>query len=202
MKVVRPALAVLLLALAVGALLLARDVGGRRDRMTAGDRMRAADPAAQVDWTPATALPFDAAGRVVGLDDDIALRRAIRAFVIARRTGEGFDNGQVRALRRDAAQGALAEVVVAGSQQQAALADVLLGVLSFSGTSAGAGAQSVDAFTEAARLEPSNVAAKFDLELALRALAPKGTRPGSNPSAGGRGQGRRGAGAGLPGSGF
>ena len=62
--------------------------------------------------------------------------------------------------------------------------------------------RSVDAFTEAARLDPSDTAAKFDLEVVLRALTPSGTRPGSNPSAGGKGHGGHGAGAGLPGSGF
>ena len=55
---------------------------------------------------------------------------------------------------------------------------------------------------EAARLDPASLAAKFDLEVVLRALSPKGTRPGSNPSTGGKGAGRRGAGAGLSGSGF
>ena len=43
------------------------------------------------------------------------------------------------------------------------------------------GERSVDAFTAAARLDPTNEAAKVNLEIALRALAPQGTRTGSNP---------------------
>ena len=98
-------------------------------------------------------------------------------------------------------------MILHGSPLQVARADVLLGVLAFGTSSAPVGVaqpgqRSVDAFSEAARLDPSDVAAKFDLELALRALAPVGTRPGSNPSAGGQGRGNKGAGAGLPGSGF
>jgi hypothetical protein len=205
MKAARIVLAGIALVLALGAVVLAREVGGRRDRIAAGDRARAANPVAVVDWTPSSSLPFDPAGRLVGLGDDIALREAMRAFVLAERTGQGFDNGRERSLRRDAAAAALEGVVLSGSPLEVARADVLLGVLAFgtSSTSVTApGQQSVDAFTEAARLDPSDTAAKFDLELALRALAPSGTRPGSNPSAGGKGHGRRGAGAGLPGSGF
>ena len=125
--------------------------------------------------------------------------------MIADRTGKGFDNGRERAVRRDAAEAALEEVILSGSPAEVARADVLLGVLAFDAASTSVtapGEQSVEAFTEAARLDPANTAAKFDLELALRALAPSGTRPGSNPSSGGKGQGRHGAGAGLPGSGF
>jgi ABC-type amino acid transport substrate-binding protein len=204
-RAARIALAAVALVLALGAVVLAREVASRRDRIVIGDRARAANPVAVVDWTPSANLPFDPAGRLVGLGDDIALREATRAFVIAERTGQGFDNGRERALRRDAAEAALEGVVLAGSPLEVARADVLLGVLAFdsSATSvATPGQQSVDAFSEAARLDPSDTAAKFDLELALRALAPSGTRPGSNPSAGGKGHGRRGAGAGLPGSGF
>ena len=77
-------------------------------------------------------------------------------------------------------------------------------MLAFSAASAPPGVatpaeRSVDAFTEAARLDPSDTAAKFDLEVVLRALTPNGTRPGSNPSAGSDGHGGHGAGAGLPG---
>jgi hypothetical protein len=144
---------------------------------------------------------------LVGLDDDIALRRAIRQFAIAIRVPRGFDNGVQRARTRALAEASLELVLLHGSPRQVAQADVLLGVLAFGTSSAPVGVtapgeRSVEAFAEAARLDPGNLAAKFDLELALRALAPKGTRPGSNPSAAGTGAGRHGAGAGVPGRGF
>ena len=207
MRAVRVALAAVALVVAVAAVLLALDVGSWRDRVVSGDRRVAANPVAAVDWTPSTLLPGDPARRLVGLGDDIRLREALRSFSIAQRTGQGFDNGQERSLRQAEAEGLLEQVVLTGSPKQVAQAQVLIGVLQFAKTSApdgvttpGAGA--IAAFTEAARLDPSSTAAKFDLELTLRALAPNGTRPGSNPSAGANGVAHGGAGAGLPGSGF
>jgi hypothetical protein len=204
-RIARVALAVAALVLALGALATAREVGSRRDAIVRGDRTRAADPAVVVDWTPASRLPLDPAGRLTGLGDDIALREAIRAYVVAERTGEGFDNGRQRSRRRDSAASALENVIATGPPPAVARAEILLGVLLFDANAtsvAAPGEQSVSAFSEAARLDPSSLAAKFDLELTLRALVPAGTRPGSNPAAGGKGQGRHGAGAGLPGSGF
>jgi hypothetical protein len=206
-KAVRSVLGIVALALAVVALLVAVDVGRLRDRMTSGDRALAANPSAAVHWTPSTLVPSNPAGRLVGLTDDVALREAIRSYAIAQRTPVGFDNGQQRSLRIDAADGELEGVVLAGSSGQVAVADVLLGVLAFGSTRAADGVttpadRSVEAFTEAARLDPADVAAKFDLEVALRAIAPAGTRGGSNPSPGSNGHGGKGAGAGLPGRGF
>jgi hypothetical protein len=195
------------LVLALVAVLVAVDVGRVHDRVVSGDRVLATNPVADVRWTPSTLVPSDPASRLLGVGDDVRLREAIRAFAIARRTPTGFDNGQQRTLRRDAAEGALEGVILSGSALQVARADVLLGVLAFGTSSAPVGVtppgeRSVEAFTEAARLDPTDLAAKLDLEIALRALAPVGTRPSSSPSAGGKGPGRQGAGAGLPGSGF
>jgi hypothetical protein len=206
-RVVRAVLALLALVLALAAVLLALDIGSWRDALASGDRRLAANPVSQVDWTPSTILPGDPARRLVGLGDDIRLREAIRAFSVAQRTGRGFDNGQERSLRQAEAQGLLEGVVLSDSPTHVALADVLIGVLAFAKTSAPdgvttPGARAIAAFTDAARLDPGDTAAKFDLELTLRALAPSGTRPGSNPSTGGTGQAHGGAGAGLPGNGF
>ena len=207
MRILRVTLALAALVLALAAVLLALDIGRWRDQIAAGDRRLAANPVARVRFTPSTLLPGDPARRLLGLDDDIRLREAIRAFSVAQRTGLGFDNGQERSLRQAEADGLLEGVVLSGSPSQVAQADVLIGVLAFAKTSAPdgvttPGARAIAAFTEAARLDPTDIAAKFDLELTLRALAPHGTRPGSNPSSGGKGPGHGGAGAGLPGSGF
>jgi hypothetical protein len=204
---VRVTVAALALVLALGAVLLAVDVGRSADRIRAGDRAVAANPQLDVDWTPATLVPFDPAHRLLGLGPDIALRRAIRAFVVARHTGEGFDDGAERSRRQADAEAALENVILSGSPQDASRADVLLGVIEFNRTQAPAGIadaadEAVNAFTDAARLDPSSTPAKFDLELLLRAITPVTTRPGSNPAAGGKGLGQHGAGAGLPGGGF
>jgi hypothetical protein len=200
-------LGVLALVLALGAVLLAVDVGRSADRIRTGGRALTANPQLDVDWTPGTLVPFDPAHRLLGLGPDIALRRAIRAFVVARHTGEGFDDGAERSRRQADAEAALENVILSGSPRDASRADVLLGVIEFNRTQAPAGIEdaadeAVNAFTDAARLDPSSTAAKFDLELLLRAITPVTTRPGSNPAAGGKGRGQHGAGAGLPGGGF
>ena len=59
-----------------------------------------------------------------------------------------------------------------------------------------------DLFETAVRLDNGNVAAKFDLELAVRRLRAVGARTGAGQGSGPRGGGRRGAGAGLPGRGY
>jgi hypothetical protein len=206
-RVLRLALALLALLLALGAVLLAIDIGRWQDRIVANDRALGADPLADVHVLPATLVPFDPARRLVGLDDDLRLRNAIHAFVVARHTGVGFDNGDQRARRVEIAESALEDVALSGSPQQVSHAEVLLGVLEFGGKTSPTGVDSpaeasVASFTEAARLAPADLPAKFDLELALRAITPVGVRPGSNPSAGTQGHGQHGAGSGLPGSGF
>ena len=50
--------------------------------------------------------------------------------------------------------------------------------------------------------DPGNAAAKYDLELALRNLLAAGVRVGAGQQTGAGSTGRRGAGAGIPGSGY
>ena len=94
MRTVRIVLALVALVLAALALLLAVDVGRWRTQIAAGDRTMAAHPAADIRWTPSTLLPFDPARPLVGPGDDIALREAIRDFVIARHTGRVSTTGR------------------------------------------------------------------------------------------------------------
>jgi cytochrome c-type biogenesis protein CcmH/NrfG len=162
-------------------------------------------------WEHADARPPTLVGRIaenlLATSDDIALRRAVRRFTIAERTPYGFDNGANQARVRALAQGTLADVVASAGAPQASQADDLLGVLAWGGTGAPSGAvapadRAVSAFTDAARLDPRNVDAEFNLELALRALQSHGVRRGAGPSSGTRGTGHSGAGAGLPGQGY
>lgn len=157
--------------------------------------------------SPPRTLVGGVAENLLGTSDDIALRRAIRTFEAAERTPYGLDNGATQARTRALAQGVLADVATGANAQQAAQADDLLGVLAWGGTRAPAGAvdpadRAVGAFTDAARLDPANADAAFNLELALRALQSHGVRSGPSPSSGPRGTGHSGAGAGTPGSGY
>lgn len=154
-----------------------------------------------------TTLVGGAAESLLGTSDDIALRHAIATFVTAEATPYGFDNGANQARVRALAQGVLADVVSASPPAQASQADDLLGVLSWGGVRAPVGAvdpadRAVQAFTDAARLDPSNADARFNLEVAVRALQSTGVRHGPSPSSGPRGTGHSGAGAGTPGQGY
>jgi len=147
------------------------------------------------------------AERLLGTTDDIALRRAIAGFVTAERTPYGFDNGATQARVRVLAEGRLADVAAVASPRQASQADDLLGVLAWGSVRSPVGTidpadRAVQAFTEAARLDPANGAAAFNLDVALRALQSTGVRRGPSPSNGPRGTGHSGAGAGVPGRGY
>jgi hypothetical protein len=52
------------------------------------------------------------------------------------------------------------------------------------------------------RLDPTNAAAQYNLELLLRMLLAHGQRVGPNSAPGPRATGRKGAGAGQPGTGY
>jgi hypothetical protein len=137
----------------------------------------------------------------------LRLRLTSGSFITAERTAYGFDNGQARARAHAEAEARLANIVSSGSPNQASQADDLIGVLAWGGTSAPPGVlapadRAVAAFTTAARLDPANVDAKTNLEIALRALESKTERRGPSPNGGPRGTGRHGAGAGTPGQGY
>lgn len=180
-------------ALAAAALLvvLATDVGRWQH---SGDRQ------------PATLLG-GAAEHLLGTSDDVALRKGVTSFVAAERVPYGFDNGQRQSRARVEAEATLSSVAATTSPHEASQADDLLGVLAWGSTHAPAGVldpadQAAQSFTNAARLNPSNAAATFNLELALRALSASGVRPGTNAGSSPNGLGRSGASAGTPGEGY
>jgi hypothetical protein len=139
-------------------------------------------------------------------DEHARLREAVDAYETAARACRGFDNGVARAGVRARAEALLTEVAIGDDREAAAHADVLLGVLAARGGRSAAGESpdelSRSFFETAVRLDEENVAAKFDLELAVLRLRAVGARSGAGQGSGPRGGGRRGAGAGLPGRGY
>ena len=137
---------------------------------------------------------------------DSQLRAAVAAYESAAGAGRSFDNGVTRARLRSRAEALLTDVAIGEDRKAAAHADVLLGVLATGGGRSAAGETpdelSRSLFETAVRLDDGNVAAKFDLELAVRRLRAVGARTGPGQGSGPRGGGRRGAGAGLPGRGY
>jgi hypothetical protein len=195
-------------ALAVVGLLLAvaaHDVHAWRGAVEAGDvRLRRAPASAR--WQAQSWLPRDPVRAGLDLDDDLLLRRGTRAFRIAYVTGRGFDNGVTRTTRRSVAEVMLADVAAHGSARDASRAGNLLGVLVVTGGRVIGGVTADDraraAFESAIRRDPSNVEAKYNLELLLRRTRATSTREGAGNGSGPLGRGRRGAGSGTPGRGY
>jgi hypothetical protein len=207
---VRPSRLILAAAgfLVAGALLLlAADVVRWRDAIEQGRRAHAT-------------VPFGAARRLLALDDDLALRRAVLLYRGVAGQARAYDPTLVRRARIGA-EIALAEVGASQSGSQASQAYDLLGILAFADSTSGTDTSpfgsafggatagppapvegSVRAFQNAVQLDRHNEAAKYNLELVLRLLKAHGQRAGGTPSAGPRGGGKRGAGGGTPGRGY
>ena len=207
MSALRIAIAIGLLA--AGAILagLAADVLHWRDAIRSGDREFALRPASAM-WKTNTLLPSDPARDLLGLGLPLRFRIAEQSFAAVQTAGQGYDNGLSETRTRGELEAELAQLAQSRDHLIASKADNMLGILAFAdATPTGPLAaapidQSVADFQAAVRLDPTNVDAKFNLELLLRQLVAKGIRPGANNSAGGRANGHRGAGGGLPGSGY
>lgn len=193
--------AVVLAAVAVLAALLAADVRSVPIAFTQGDTTYGVTPH-RAAWTPSTRLGGTAT-RLLGAGDDLAFRRALQLYRIVRSTPNRLDTAvELQALRSQA------ETALSASARgpHASQAETLLGILAFDESAAGGGSNAADTaisdFSNAVRADPTNTAAKFDLELMLRLTAAKGSRSGTGPGGSfGRG-GRRGAGGGVPGTGY
>lgn len=144
-------------------------------------------------WRPDTFLPGDPVERTIGVRDDIAFRRALQKWVLARPAQQPRNQHDL-ALRADA-DAQLAFVADAGaSAETRSHVATLRGVLALeearSSGPRGAAAieRSLDYFREAIRLDGTNSQAKYDLELVLRlaqSSAQQGARrPGSRPNSG------------------
>ena len=197
-----------LVVLAALAIVMSLDLRTWRSSLDEGDARYAESPS-DARWAASTLLPSALGRDLLGVDDDLAARRAIRLFRVADRARGGLDTALERQGTRARAELALADVArEADDPAVASQASDLLGVLAFGDFAAGGGrdadqaGRAASAFSTAVRLDPTNEAAKVNLELVLRLFAAHGVRPGASPTVGGQGPGRRGAGAGLPGRGY
>ncbi len=202
----RPALAALLLGLAVLAALLAGDVQGWRQGMQAGDTVFAQRPA-DAQWLGSSVLPGDPARALLGVGSELAYRRAAQSFAALETAGNGYDNGYSESRARAALEVELADLTVRGDPRRSAVLENMVGILAFldseqHGPTAPAPVdRSVAAFRAAAQLDAENADAKYNLEWLLQALVAKGTRKGAS-SGGGPSRGHKGAGGALPGRGY
>jgi hypothetical protein len=201
---IRLALAGLLVAAAVLVALLAADVRAWPAALNGGDAVYAATPG-RAAWTPSTRLG-GLADRVLGVQDDVSERRALQLYSLSIGLHQRLDNALDVQTARAQALNALASAARDPDPQDASQARTLLGILTFGASASGGSQNQVDAaiadFTDAIRADPTDVFAKFDLELLLRLTAAHGTRIGPGQSNGPGATGHHGAGGGVPGNGY
>lgn len=203
--------AVVCLVLALGLGLLALDVARSRDALAQDDVQFRISPERVGLWRASTVVPADLAVSLIGTEDDVELRRAVRSVRLARLDDPtvSVSDPEVALLRNDAQ--ARLDAIVAGDADAAtrSRAAGLLGVIGLSRL--GSETQERVALLSATvanlqlaiALDPSNDEAKYNLELALqrsRGVQLTEGAGGQNPSPGGSGS--SGAGAGDPGSGY
>jgi len=203
------AAALICLALAVGFAVVAADVARWRDALAAGDVRYRTRPQEPDLWTSSTIAPSGLSRAVLGVGDDVAFRRAIRALRLARLEDRTVSDPEVALLRNDA-QGRLEAIAAGGDDRtRRSRAAGLLGVLGltrlYSETQDPAALieEIIASMRLALILDPENDEAKFNLELALqrgRAMQIAEAGGGADPSPGG--SGAEGAGAGDPGTGY
>jgi hypothetical protein len=197
------------LTLGVALALLATDVGRWPVALAAGDaRFRTAPEETRL-WRPNELAPRHFARELLGLDDDLAYRRAVRVLRLGRLEGPTVTDPRLALLRADAQARLLQIVENDGNPKRRSYAANLLGVSALVSLVAeerdralllGA---AITSFKKAIALDPGNEDAKYNLELSLqrgRQLQLSEAAGSGNPSPGGRGS--RGAGTGDPGSGY
>lgn len=199
--------AVVCFAVAGGLLLTALDVARWQSALESGDVRYRAAPQEDGLWRPGQTMPFGPAAAVLGVDDDVEFREALRTLRLAG-VAQAESSDPRLALRRSEARALIAAIAEGDADpRRRSRAMTLLGVISFA--SALSDSQDQDAlqrdalarFRGAIELEPDNDEAKANLEIALRRDAEAGeSGGGADPTPGG--QGARGAGAGEAGGGY
>ena len=188
-------LAALALALAVVFSLLAVDVIHRERALAAGDVRFAAGTSPQDLWRASEIMPLGAARTMLGVDDDLDYREAMRLFKLARPRDDVVGQFNLPANRAQA-EDAISRI--SGTEEDAGRRSQLvnlLGVLALSRAAPDL-AQSPSLLDEAAatfrlalRDDPENEDAKANLELVLRVKRDQqrqqsgdGARPGNDAS--------------------
>lgn len=194
------------LLLGILSLLLALDVSRAAGTVAGDDARFLAQPRIAGYWKDDGVLPFGAGRRLLGAGDDVAQRRAVQRFWLARPRDPSIP-GPERLAERAQAQAELAELE-AGGGPGASLTANLLGVLALLTPPDQAERSQVvraaaAAFRRAIVLDQSNDDAKFNLESVLRLVADERNRgQGGGGSAGQEGTEFGGAALSRRGSGY
>ena len=164
-------------ALAAVLALLANDIRRWDGALREGDARFVAGAGAEDLWRADTLLPSGAGRRLLGLDDDLAYRAAVRMFRLGRTREPAFGRDLLPAYRVDA-ETQLEEIARSGADRgRRSQALNLIGVLTLArarsdpARSAGIVRESISTFRAAIEVDPRNTDAKANLELLLRLRA-------------------------------
>ena len=193
-------LALICVAAGTVLVLLAFDASTWRRTVAQDDLRFRALPAHRGLWQPATRLPGDPAGALIGTGDAMAYRRALQLFWYSRIGIDPEQRQDLPALRAEAQQRLLDVTTGGATAHERSLAANLLGVLVVTtptgSTDRGAIEQILKRaegyFQQAIQTDSSNVEAKLNLELVLRLTKPGKGKFGNDARAGygfGRGHG-------------
>jgi hypothetical protein len=199
--------AVVSLALGIVLVLLAVDVGRWNTAFARDDVRFKFQPTRSDLWKPDQLVPFHAAKRLLGVDDDLFYRETLRHFYLAQPRANKYQSTNIDAIRSEATV-RLAEYIREGkSQARRSQAANLLGIIGLGLAATDDPGQrlrfllfSSREFRGALTLDQNNEDAKFNLELTLRLLRQQPTSTGGGAAHGpGRGGG---AALAKPGSGY
>jgi hypothetical protein len=180
-------------AAAIFALLLALDLRRYQHRVASDDAALAASPARHDLWRPGQAVPFGAAKDLLGLDDDLAYRHALRLFLL----GKPWSRAPIPPLQlvayRNAAQVELARLLQHDTNPARRSRELnLFGALSTLAISPLDPAHRLSAlvratlsYRDAVNADDSDDTAKFNLEVSLRLLGKQPTAANSLRGLGG-----------------
>jgi hypothetical protein len=169
---------VVLLALALGAALVARDAGAVRQEVARSDlTFLEGQPVYERLWRLDTEMPYPS--KFFGLEDDLLYRHALRKYAAEDRRQEGRFNFSSPGLRAEAqAALSIAENSKKTSAPQKSVLANLEGLLNYDETltnpldASGLAEQALEHFLRAVKTDPTNVEAKYNLEYLLRLVDP------------------------------
>jgi hypothetical protein len=199
--------AIVSLALGIVLVLLAVDVGRWNTAFARDDVRFKFQPTRSDLWKPDQLVPFHAAKRLLGVDDDLFYRETLRHFYLAQPRANKWEHTNIDAIRSEATV-RLAEYIREGhNQARRSQAANLLGILGLALAATDDPGQRLRFLLFASRefrgaltFDQNNEDAKFNLELTLRLLRQQPTSTGGGAAHGpGRGGG---AALAKPGSGY
>jgi hypothetical protein len=188
--------------------MLATDVLRLSSRVQSGDTQFESGSSSAGLWTVPHAFTFGSASALLGVKGDLAYRSALHQFALGLPRAERSSDTEMIS-QRGRAQEQLAAIVSSGRDPRLrAAASNLIGVLGFANAAIDPSqaptylTDAIARFQDAISLDPDNVDAKHNLELALARLGPARQAAGQNkPRSSTSGTGS-GAGSGDAGRGY